>query len=550
MELLCYTYPGWKPRIRPASSRRDWMDRTPESFAYRCLPLKIANAHGWELLSPCGFEAVWNGGPETTDVQVTCDAGAAEEEMPVSLFGQGTITFHVAGIFRTPPGWNLWVGGSPNLAKDGISPLGGVIETDWSPFSFTMNWRFTRPGHAIRFEENEPFAFLFPVQRGIVDTVQPKMLSIDDDPELKRRFETWSASRDRFQAEIRHHHDAAPSDKWQKFYYRGVDAERCPHIGDHQTKVKPAPFPGVDIPPPPRPPSEPATATPPGSEVEIRLAKREWLLQTLQTQRALSPRASAIIRYGTISADRFLDAHYAANRPAILTGEIRHWPALGKWTPDYLKEMIGPAPVEFQGNRTQNERYERDKDAHRSTMPFDRFIDMISAPAPGYGNDAYITAYNSGVNHHALSPLYGDLGRIDHLLDGSAAFSHGMLWIGPAGTFTPLHHDLTNNLLLQITGRKRLLLVPPEETPRLYNDQHVFSRVPDLESAELDRFPRLRGLRMHQVELGPGDALFIPVGWWHQVRALDFSISITHTNFIWPNDAYRTYPADPQNQGQ
>ena len=45
MELTCYVYPGWKPRLRAASPRRAWMDASPESFAYRCLPLGIANAH-------------------------------------------------------------------------------------------------------------------------------------------------------------------------------------------------------------------------------------------------------------------------------------------------------------------------------------------------------------------------------------------------------------------------------------------------------------------------------------------------------------------------
>src|SRR5215469_5139020 len=143
------------------------MDRSPESFAYRCLPLNIANAHGWELLSPCGFEAEWNGGPAVQDVVVRPDPGTALRDAPTALFGQGVITFHVDGLFRTPEGFNLWVGGPPNAMKDGLSPLGGVIETDWSPFSFTMNWRFTRPRHVVRFEENEPFCFLFPVQRGL-----------------------------------------------------------------------------------------------------------------------------------------------------------------------------------------------------------------------------------------------------------------------------------------------------------------------------------------------------------------------------------------------
>jgi ribosomal protein L16 Arg81 hydroxylase len=120
-----------------------------------------------------------------------------------------------------------------------------------------------------------------------------------------------------------------------------------------------------------------------------------------------------------------------------------------------------------------------------------------------------------------------------------------MPWIGPAGSFTPLHHDLTNNFLCQLVGRKHVKLVPPSETPKLYNDRHVFSAVGDLDAADLaSRFPLAASARFYDLVLQPGEILFIPVGWWHQVRALDFSVSMTCTNFIWPNDAHGSFPAD------
>lgn len=104
MDLLCYLYPDWDPKLRPAGTRRDWMDAAPESFAYRCLPLAIANAHGWEALTHGGFSARWNGGPAPEDVEIVLDADADPAWTPVALFGLGTITFHLAGLFRTPPG--------------------------------------------------------------------------------------------------------------------------------------------------------------------------------------------------------------------------------------------------------------------------------------------------------------------------------------------------------------------------------------------------------------------------------------------------------------
>ncbi len=242
MDLICYLYDGWSPDIRPSSPRREWMDETPEAFAYRCLPLNIANAHGWEIGAAVGCSARWNGGTGVEAVEVRLDPGVPAHRGPVSLFGQGVLTFHIEGIFRTPPGWNLWVGGPPNAAKDGIAPLSGVIETDWSPFTFTMNWRFTRVGEWVRFDAGEPVAFFFPVQRGALDSFQPRFEPLASNPELDAQFADWNTARTDFHRQMTDHPPDNPSDKWQKYYYRGTDAGGCPGAADHQTKARVKPF--------------------------------------------------------------------------------------------------------------------------------------------------------------------------------------------------------------------------------------------------------------------------------------------------------------------
>jgi len=114
---------------------------------------------------------------------------------PVSLFGQGTLTLHIQALFRTPPGWDLFIGGSPNSAKDGIAPLSGVIETDWSPRNFTMNWRFTRRNHRIPIRG--PGAdWLHPVDPvRCVGAHAPQFVPLNDNPEAARQFAAWSQSR-------------------------------------------------------------------------------------------------------------------------------------------------------------------------------------------------------------------------------------------------------------------------------------------------------------------------------------------------------------------
>ena len=251
MELICYLREGWTPQIRPAPATRDWMDATPQSYAYRCLPLNIANAHGWELLCPSGFSASWNGGPDKADVTITADAADDTTHGAMSLFGAGILTFHAYGLFRTAPGWNLWVGGSANQPKDAISALTGIIETDWSPYSFTMNWKFTRPHQPIRFEAGEPFCCLFPVQRAALELIKPRFEDMAREPEMQDHFRAWNASRNAFLAEMQKPESRVlpPAQTWQKRYYLGDDMADQPVVTDHMAKLRLRPFAAKSAPP-------------------------------------------------------------------------------------------------------------------------------------------------------------------------------------------------------------------------------------------------------------------------------------------------------------
>ena len=545
MELKCYVFDGWKPRIRPASSQRDWMDGAPDAFPYRCLPLNIANGHGWEILSPCGFEAEWNGGPAPDDVTVRVDPGAPEGDWPVALFGLGSFTIHISGLLRTPPGWNLWVSGPPNAAKDGASPLAGIIETDWSPYSFTMNWRLTRPGLKVRFEENEPIAHIFPVERGLLETVRPSFHRVEEEPGLKEAFLTWSASRDAFQAHVKAHPPEKPADHWQKLYYRGLAPDGSCPVKDHQSKLRTPEFKNAKLlgPMPDLERAGPvaAPAMPRMSDEAWKIAKYEWIFETGERHRVLSPKASGVFRTSGISGEDFLEMFFAPQRPTVLCGAMDDWPALRLWTPDYLRAAVGDAEIECQTRRTTNPLFEVQREKHLDRMPFDRFIAQAAGTV---GNDIYVTANNAANNAAAVAPLMADLGTIEGILDHAPGEAAGMMWIGPAGAFTPLHHDLTDNLLVQLVGRKRVIIASPAETAKLYNSFDVYSDIPDLTDPGLDlsRYPRLADIRLMDVTLAPGEALFLPVGWWHQVQALDFSVSMTYTNFVWPNMGHETYP--------
>jgi hypothetical protein len=218
-ELTCY--PLWPnpPQLVPGHADRAWMDLTSERYAYRCIPLSMANASGWEIRLPFILEAGWNGGDGLDAIQFRSNYPHFAH-LASSHFGHGVITFHTGWLFKTSPGWGLWARGAPNMIKDGIVALDGLVETDWLPFPFTMNWRFTRPG-IVRFEAGEPFCFITPAPHGLIDQVQPKLASLDADPKLKAAYDAWSESRTDFGKRLAQREEDAVAAKWQRTYVQG-----------------------------------------------------------------------------------------------------------------------------------------------------------------------------------------------------------------------------------------------------------------------------------------------------------------------------------------
>lgn len=267
-----------------------------------------------------------------------------------------------------------------------------------------------------------------------------------------------------------------------------------------------------------------------------QLTKRDWALQLHGRLASTRPDGFTIPTVHNIEPEQFFADFYAANRPVILTGLVDHWPALKKWTLEYLQGAVGNAVVELQAARTEAADYELAKDRHKRFVPMHEVLSAIRSVEAS--NDFYLTAYNDTTNKHALAGLWDDLTPVSILSHQSPR--DGYFWLGPKGTLTPFHHDLTNNLLVQVMGRKKVQLVPSWEVGRMKNGVHCFS---DRDPAEWDGADASLPPKLECI-IGPGDALFLPIGWWHHVEALDASISMSFTNFAADNDFYSDYPAD------
>ncbi|HEY7423982.1 MAG TPA: DUF6065 family protein [Gemmataceae bacterium] len=239
---------------------RAWMDVSHQRAPYRCLPLVIANQAGWFLPCPASFTAYWDGGLFKENVQIIFDpptgtADAAGLFTPIvvsadipspeahsdtrisSHFGSGVVTFSIPYLFRTPRGINLWVKGPSNYFKDGVQPLEGVVETDWLPATFTMNWKLTRPYHSVRFERGEPICMLVPIPRSLAEQLKPVYAPLDANPELSRDYRQWEQSRSNFNADLAALRTEAVQRGWQRDYMKGrtIAGEQAE---EHQTRLQ------------------------------------------------------------------------------------------------------------------------------------------------------------------------------------------------------------------------------------------------------------------------------------------------------------------------
>ena len=272
------------------------------------------------------------------------------------------------------------------------------------------------------------------------------------------------------------------------------------------------------------------------TRLRSRMVKRDWVLDIHRKLNRLRP--AVVERREKLTTEEFLNEYYSTNTPVIITGMMDDWPAMKKWNLDYFRERFPDREVEVQFGRNADQDYELNSEAHKRRMKFGEYVDLVKSS--GVTNDFYMTANNDSMNRQALNELWADVVQVPQYLTNEPS-NRGFFWFGPAGTITPFHHDLTNNFMAQVMGRKRLRLIPSCEIANVYNNRHCFTPV-DGRKIDLQRFPDMAKAQVLECVLEPGEILFLPVGCWHFVEGLDITVTIAFTNFRWDNDFFSNYP--------
>lgn len=250
LDLVAWATTGrFEVQIEPAPRFRAWSDEMADRWANRCLPLLVANQAGWVLRNPIAFTACWSGGDSPSDTTIELAVDLPHPWPVESHFGYGILTWAVPWLFRTPEGYNLLARGPANWPKDGATALEGLVETDWAVTTFTMNWKLTRPGHSVRFEEGEPFCMVLPQRRGELEAFRPRIRDLADDPSTRAEAEQWAKERDRMQVrkfladyagEFGDYRRA-----WEAHYFKGL-TPRGDEAPAHQTQLKLRAFTGPE----------------------------------------------------------------------------------------------------------------------------------------------------------------------------------------------------------------------------------------------------------------------------------------------------------------
>ncbi|WOK91989.1 lysine-specific demethylase JMJ30-like isoform X1 [Canna indica] len=236
-------------------------------------------------------------------------------------------------------------------------------------------------------------------------------------------------------------------------------------------------------------------------------------------------------KQSSLSLETFICDYFSRGCPVIISGCIDHWPARTRWKDiGYLKRVAGDrtVPVEVGKNYLCSE-------WKQELVTFSEFLERLHQSTNFPANLPYLAQHPL---FEQIRELRDDIRIPDYCFAGGGELRSLNAWFGPRGTVTPLHHDPHHNLFAQVVGRKYVRLYPASASQSLYPHTESMlgnSSQVDLDNIDYEEFPEVEDLEFIDCILEEGEILYIPPKWWHYVRSLSTSFSVS---FWWNATAY------------
>lgn len=256
-----------------------------------------------------------------------------------------------------------------------------------------------------------------------------------------------------------------------------------------------------------------------------------------------SPEVSRVVA-GELSEQRFLADYVALNRPVVVTGALESWDIANKWTPAVLERRFGDQFVQVYNNYFDlqtltplSEYFSQyfgtpNREGSRA-LPYVRWYTKLRDVEFCWADDSFAQLSNQWSllsfmpDRDYLLPYTSSDTRVSPVTDHFPAKG---LFISPRGARTSLHVDPWGScaVLCQVYGHKRWYLYAPEEEKYLRNHFGVV----DVTKPDYNKFPAFERAQLTATcSLAPGEVIYVPHGWYHQVECDTDSISLTW-NFV------------------
>jgi ribosomal protein L16 Arg81 hydroxylase len=226
----------------------------------------------------------------------------------------------------------------------------------------------------------------------------------------------------------------------------------------------------------------------------------------------------------TITPQQFKKEYIDENKPLLMRKVTANWPAVNKWSFDFFAGLKLPKQVFLEMNNVLQ------GGGQYEVMEYGDYIRSIASDSEGRAPKGYLSVFKV---FNAFPELRKDVDF--SILSQFKMKNTAKGWIGPAGTVTGYHVDWGDNVLAQICGRKEVRLVSPADSKYMYPskrfDQGTMSSEMDVDNYDAERFPLFQKATEYRIIVHPGEMLFIPRGWWHYVRSLDKSISVSNISY-------------------